>query len=241
MSLAKSPLKQNCLQTVAGRGLESSIRPFSISWCSDGRRAFRWDYGPSGLLEDCDCEEGGVAYRVLSESAAWLSLAGSPSGAPRWCRDGWGRFMGHFKVCIPVTQCSGGCGSFWALGIWGWWQNTAKWGCSRVLRVWSWDHSGQVSHLHANLTSQNGSFWSLTALRFHNLLIPKAAKQVLLFMGVCHIIVVQRGIWTSDILFGHLTDFTLFYLHFIVCISDSEFDKNQHSHLLSGRSIPDVW
>lgn len=62
-----------------------------------------------------------------------------------------------------------------------------------------------------------GSSQSWTAVKFHNLLVPKAPKQALLFMDGCQIIVVERRIQSKNILFGHLADFTPFYVHFKAC------------------------
>lgn len=44
-----------------------------------------------------------------------------------------------------------------------------------------------------------GSSQSWTAVRFHNLLVPKAPKQALLFMDGCQIIVVERRIQSKNI------------------------------------------
>lgn len=191
-------------------------------------------------------------FRIYS--LTWLGLVGQPPGASSLCWDGLEQVHGPLRneelglrsICLsPDSQMDLTLPR--PLDIWCQRQNQSQWGCSWVLRVWScfqvcsWDHGQWVNDLGVSLTSKNDSPWSWTALRFHSLLVSKAPMQALLFMDGCQIILVERWTGVRDILFGHLANFTLFWVHFKACISHAGFDKNSHPCLPSRRSIPDTW
>lgn len=65
-----------------------------------------------------------------------------------------------------------------------------------------------------------------------SLLLPQTPTQTLLIRDEW-----LRGVWKRDILFGHLADFTSFYVYLKACNSHAEFDKREHLCLPSGRLI----
>ena len=93
----------------------------------------------------------------------------------------------------------------------------ANWGCSWVfkgmelfpcLKLGPWSVTQLPGCLLKIAYLGLGLHWSFTA----SYLNPKTPTKVLLSVDGCQITVLDGGIWVKDILFGHLSEVTLFFI-----------------------------